>query len=159
MLDIAELLAQYLIKKNYKLVTAESCTGGLVAATLTDIAGSSQWFERGFITYSNCAKQEVLGVRTSTLEDYGAVSEETACEMAEGALGNSHAQLSLAVTGIAGPSGGTREKPVGMVCFAWAQLGQSTQCATEYFSGDRATIREQATRYVLEELLKQLRTK
>ena len=159
MKELITRLSQQLMQNNERLVTAESCTGGAVATALTELAGSSQWFERGFITYSNESKQELLGVQSETLERHGAVSEETAREMAEGALCNSHAQLSLAVTGIAGPSGGTHEKPVGMVCFAWAQLGHPTQSATQYFSGDRTAIREQAIRYVLDELLKQLPAK
>jgi nicotinamide-nucleotide amidase len=159
MKELISQISQQLLQCHYTLVTAESCTGGGVATAMTELAGSSQWFERGFITYSNSAKQELLGVQISTLERYGAVSEETAREMADGALRNSHGQISLAVTGIAGPSGGSVEKPVGMVCFAWAKRGHATQSATEYFSGDRAAIREQATRYVLEELLTQLRAK
>lgn len=145
--------SQQLLRHGYKIVTAESCTGGGLAAVLTELAGSSQWFERGFITYSNEAKQELLGVQLKTLEYYGAVSEATAREMAEGALRNSHANISLAVTGIAGPSGGSVDKPVGTVCFAWAIKGQPILTTTQYFTGDRQAIREAAVVYALEKLL------
>src|SRR5687768_7710588 len=102
------------------LVTAESCTGGWVAQAVTSVAGSSDWFERGFVTYSNDAKHDLLGVRKKTLDAHGAVSEETAREMAQGALARSKGTLAVAITGVAGPGGGSREKPVGMVCFAWS---------------------------------------
>jgi nicotinamide-nucleotide amidase len=156
---LTEEISQLLLRDKYMLVTAESCTGGGVAAAITDLAGSSQWFERGFVTYSNSAKQELLGVKTITLECYGAVSEETAQEMAEGALRHSHAQVSVAVTGIAGPSGGTATKPIGMVCFAWSIIDQKTVSTTKYFTGDRRAIREQAAVHVVEQLLALLRAK
>lgn len=153
LLNLATSLGQALKNYGLLLTTAESCTGGQIAQTITDIAGSSQWFERGFVTYSNAAKQEMLGVQAITLERYGAVSAEIAMEMAEGALCHSHAQLSLAITGIAGPDGGTAEKPVGMVCFAWAGIGWLTQTEVQIFTGDRLSIRTQATEHGLKKLL------
>jgi nicotinamide-nucleotide amidase len=137
------------------LVTAESCTGGWVAQAVTAIAGSSDWFDRGFVTYSNEAKQEMLGVRAETLTRYGAVSEETAREMAQGALSRSRATLALAVTGVAGPAAGSREKPVGMVCFAWARK-QGARVATMRFSGDRESVRRQSVIHALEGVLETL---
>src|SRR3954469_11316719 len=133
--------------------TAESCTGGLVAGAITDIAGSSAWFERGFVTYSNDAKMELLGVLKATLDAHGAVSEPTAREMAEGALLHSRAQLAVAITGVAGPGGGTVDKPVGMVCFAWSGLGVPTVAVTKRFAGNRAGVRRAAVLAALEGLL------
>lgn len=150
---LAKHVGEKLVQQNWLLTTAESCTGGWVAHIITDIPGSSQWYERGFVTYSNAAKQEMLGVQTETLMLYGAVSEQTAKEMAEGALHRSHAQVSLAITGIAGPEGGSTEKPVGLVWFAWAGKHIPTQAAKKYFSGDRQSIRKQAVDLVLRELL------
>jgi nicotinamide-nucleotide amidase len=124
--------------------TAESCTGGLVAGALTDIAGSSAWFERGFITYTNEAKVEVLGVPAAVLAAHGAVSEATARAMATGALEHSTATYTLAVTGVAGPGGGSVAKPVGLVCFAWAQRGGRAEVATHHFPGDRFAVRRAA---------------
>ena len=118
--DIVTTLAEILQSKNWKMTAAESCTGGLVCANLTEIAGSSQWFERGYITYSNQAKMECLGVSGRLLETFGAVSEEVAKAMAEGAQINAGVNVAVSITGIAGPSGGSADKPVGMVCFAWA---------------------------------------
>ena len=133
--------------------TAESCTGGLIATAITDIAGSSDWFDRSFVTYSNEAKQAMLGVKLETLERFGAVSEEVACEMAEGAIGNSLASVSVAVSGIAGPSGGSADKPVGLVCFAWGQREpQLTWSASKQFDGNRRQIREQAAEFALKGL-------
>lgn len=126
------------------LATAESCTGGWVAQVLTAIAGSSQWFERGFVTYTNIAKQEMLGVQAETLQRYGAVSEPTVHEMAEGALRHSHAQISVAVSGIAGPGGATADKSVGTVCLAWAGFGHVTRVSTMHFPGDREAVRRAA---------------
>lgn len=143
------------------IALAESCTGGLLAAHLTAQAGSSLWFERGFITYSNAAKSEGLGVLAELIERHGAVSEEVAGAMAMGALKHSLAQVSIAITGIAGPGGGTQSKPVGTVCFAWAihQAGVESQLIsnTQYFDGDRQTIREKACRFALEELIQFLK--
>jgi len=132
------------------LVVSESCTGGLAAAAITSIPGSSQWFERGFVTYTNRSKQELLGVRDATLEAHGAVSEAVVLEMAEGALQQSHAQISLAVSGIAGPGGGERDKPVGMVCFAWVGQGLPAHACTRHFDGDRNQIRSQAVMVALQ---------
>ena len=125
------------------LVTAESCTGGWVGAAATSVAGSSEWFERGFITYSNEAKQEMLGVRAETLLRHGAVSEETAREMAAGALAHSRGTVAVSITGVAGPSGGSPEKPVGTVCLAWAS-GSSVRAETRHFGGDRDSVRRQS---------------
>lgn len=126
-MSISRLLDQLAVQagialkeKSLMVATAESCTGGLVAAAITDVAGSSGWFERGFVTYSNEAKSTMLGVPAKLIRDYGAVSEEVAHAMAEGALLNSRAQVALSITGVAGPTGGTPEKPVGMVCFGWS---------------------------------------
>lgn len=125
------------------LVAAESCTGGWVGQAVTAVAGSSAWFERGFITYSNEAKQEMLGVSVQTIARHGAVSEQTAREMAAGALKNGRGTIALAVTGVAGPGGGTATKPVGMVCFAWAR-GTELRAETHRFEGDRESVRRQA---------------
>jgi nicotinamide-nucleotide amidase len=132
-----------------RLVTAESCTGGAIAQAVTSVPGSSAWFERGFVTYSNVAKEEMLGVRRETLERFGAVSEETAIEMARGALRRSHATVAVAVTGVAGPAGGTAAKPVGLVCFAWASAGE-TRSESRRFDGDRAAVRRQAVERALQ---------
>lgn len=140
---LAQQVGAQLQSQSLMLATAESCTGGWIAKVVTDTAGSSAWFERGFITYSNTAKQDMLGVRAETLRQHGAVSEATVVEMAEGALRNSRAQLSVAVSGIAGPGGGTASKPVGRVYFAWSQAGAPTVVAVENFSGDRDSIRRQ----------------
>ncbi len=145
-------IAQRLVNNNWLLTTAESCTGGGVAQCLTSVSGSSLWFDRGFITYSNEAKQEMLGVSEELLEKYGAVSEQTVVAMARGALAHSRAQASLAVTGIAGPSGGTSEKPVGTVWFAWA-LETETKTACQVFAGDRQAIRQQSEKFSLQGLL------
>ena len=141
--ELAKKVGERLKAAGAQLVTAESCTGGWVAQAVTAIAGSSSWFERGFVTYSNDAKQELLGVTKQTLEAHGAVSEETAREMADGALKRSKGTIALAVTGVAGPGGGTREKPVGMVCFAWAD-GKKLRSETRRFSGDRDSVRRQS---------------
>ena len=131
------------------LATAESCTGGGIAQAITRISGSSAWFDRGFVTYSNVSKAEVLGVSPETLELYGAVSEATVREMAEGALQYSRAQVALSVSGIAGPTGGTKEKPVGTVWFAWA-TNDNVRTACHHLSGDRDAIRVKSVRIALE---------
>lgn len=141
---LAQQLGAQLRKQSLLLVTAESCTGGWIAKAVTDIAGSSAWFDRGFITYSNAAKQEMLGVRAETLATHGAVSEASVLEMAKGALAHSQAQVSVAVSGIAGPGGATMDKPVGLVCFAWALAGGPAIAVTGHFDGDRDSIRQQA---------------
>jgi nicotinamide-nucleotide amidase len=134
------------------LATAESCTGGMVATAITDISGSSGWFERGFVTYSNQAKSEMIGVPPELIDRHGAVSEPVARAMAEGALANSRAQVSLSITGVAGPGGGTPEKPVGMVCFGWSNR-LHTSVETLVFKGDREQIRVQAATHALRGLL------
>lgn len=141
------------------LATAESCTGGGVAQAITEVAGSSAWFERGFITYSNLAKQQMLGVSDATLGQYGAVSEATVREMVEGALLHSTAQVALAVSGIAGPNGGTPDKPVGTVWFAWGIKHGATHAQRHQLGGDRSEVRAQAVHIALQgvvDLLKQL---
>ncbi len=143
--DLAAVAGRLLKAKGEKLVTAESCTGGGVAEAVTAISGSSEWFDRGFITYSNEAKQEMLKVSAATLASHGAVSEDTAREMALGALAASPGTVSVSVTGVAGPTGGTRAKPVGMVCFAWARSGEAVpRSETRHFSGDRESVRRQS---------------
>ena len=154
--DIEQLAAKLglaLTERKWQVTCAESCTGGGVGEAITRIAGSSAWFDRGFITYSNDAKVDLLGVRMETLGGPGAVSEATAREMAEGALRQSRADLAVAVTGIAGPGGAMPGKPVGMVCFAWATLDGRFEAATLQFSGDRAAIREQSVAQALRGLL------
>nr|VFK52235.1 MAG: nicotinamide-nucleotide amidase [Candidatus Kentron sp. TUN]VFK52432.1 MAG: nicotinamide-nucleotide amidase [Candidatus Kentron sp. TUN]VFK61933.1 MAG: nicotinamide-nucleotide amidase [Candidatus Kentron sp. TUN] len=148
--ELVTRLGKALTHRELLLTTAESCTGGWIAEVITSVAGSSTWFDRGFVTYSNLSKQEMLGVSATTLEAHGAVSEEVAREMATGTLIHSIAHTSLAVSGIAGPSGGTLEKPVGMVCFAWAMKRPGNKAitrlesTTRYFSGDRKIVRQQA---------------
>ncbi len=157
LLKLAEQLAQTLKVAGLSLTTAESCTGGGLAEVLTAIPGSSLWFERGFVSYSNLAKREMLGVKTDTLALHGAVSEPVARAMAEGALAHSHADLAVAITGIAGPGGGTEAKPVGTVCFAWARRKQASRSTTLHFSGDRAAVRRQAMAAAIEGLRENLR--
>ncbi len=147
--DQVECLAAALTQRGWMLVTAESCTGGGIAAALTEQPGSSAWFERGYVTYSNAAKIELLGVQAGTLEQHGAVSTAVAQEMALGALAHSHAQLALSVTGSAGPDGGTPGKPVGTVCFAWAGVGPSCRSEPRQFAGDRQAVRLQACIHAL----------
>jgi nicotinamide-nucleotide amidase len=137
------------------LATAESCTGGWVAEAVTSVAGSSGWFERGFVTYSNAAKRENLGVSRRTLLRHGAVSEQTAREMARGALNNSRADIAVSITGIAGPGGAVPGKPVGTVCFAWAQ-GRKIRSETKRFSGGRSRVRRQSVVHALRGVLKWL---
>jgi nicotinamide-nucleotide amidase len=147
----AKLKAQGLM-----LATAESCTGGWVAQAVTAIAGSSDWFERGFVTYSDAAKQEMLGVSAGTVAKHGAVSEETAREMAAGALAHSRAQVAVAITGIAGPGGGSPQKPVGTVCFAWSQRNAVPVAQTRQFKGDRESVRRQSVLAALQGVLERL---
>ena len=153
---LATLVGAKLKARGMMLATAESCTGGWVAQAVTAIAGSSEWFERGFVTYSDAAKQEMLGVSARTLAAHGAVSEQTAREMAAGALAHSHAQVAVAITGIAGPTGGSPEKPVGMVCFAWAARDGVPYAETRHFQGDRESVRRQAVIAALQGILKLL---
>ena len=145
---LARRLGRLLKRRRQKLVTAESCTGGWAAQAVTAIAGSSDWFERGFVTYSNAAKEELLRVRRSTLKKHGAVSEETAREMALGALARSRASVAVSITGVAGPGGGSRDKPVGMVCFGWAQ-GRRLRSETRKFNGNRESVRRQSVVHAL----------
>ncbi|MBU3696960.1 nicotinamide-nucleotide amidase [Dechloromonas sp.] len=153
LLELSETLGRVLLARGEWLATAESCTGGWVAQAVTAIAGSSGWFDRGFVTYSNAAKVDMLGVPEVTLERHGAVSEATARAMAQGAIAHSRADWTLAITGIAGPSGGTPEKPVGTVCFAWAQREGGCEAQTCSFAGDRAAVREQSVLHALRGLL------
>lgn len=140
-----------LLQRGWMLATAESCTGGMIAAACTDLAGSSQWFERGFVSYSNAAKIELLGVPADLLVQHGAVSEPVARAMAEGAIQHSLAQVSVAVTGIAGPTGASPGKPVGTVCFAWSVGGQ-LHSQTHHFAGDRAAVRAATLRHALAQM-------
>ena len=152
---IAELcasLALALLAKQWKLATAESCTGGMIAAACTDLSGSSNWFERGFVSYSNEAKTELLGVDAALISREGAVSQEVARAMAAGAITHSRAQVAVAVTGVAGPTGGSKSKPVGTVWFGWSVAGQ-VRSEVQHFDGDRAAVRAATVRHGLEQLL------
>ena len=151
--QLAIELGAKLKARRWMIATAESCTGGWIGQVLTAIPGSSDWYERGFITYANAAKQEMLGVPAATLEQHGAVSEETARAMATGALAHSHAQATLAISGIAGPGGGSPQKPVGTVCYGWALADGSVQSATCRLSGDREEIRSRAVAAALRGLI------
>ncbi|WP_070963143.1 CinA family protein [Vibrio sonorensis] len=146
-------LGKALLKKGLIATTAESCTGGGVASAITEVAGSSAWFDRSFVTYSNDAKMEMLEVKEKTLQSVGAVSEEVVCEMARGALRFSKANISVAISGIAGPSGATETKPVGTVCFGWACEDGWLKVETQWFKGDRSQVREQAVVHALTEML------
>jgi nicotinamide-nucleotide amidase len=158
LLSLADQLGQQLSKRGQMLALAESCTGGWIAQSVTEIAGSSVWFDRGFVTYSNAAKTAMLGVRESTLQQYGAVSSQTASEMVAGALKFSDADIALAVTGIAGPGGGTAEKPVGLVFIAWQTRGQPCRCLEQHFEGDRHAVRRQTVQKALQCLLDEFHT-
>ena len=149
-------LAAQLSRRNQLLATAESCTGGWLAKVCTDRAGSSGWFERGFVTYSNAAKRELLGVQAETLARHGAVSRETVLEMVAGVLAHSHAHWALAISGIAGPGGGSAEKPVGTVWFAWGGPGGWQLAREARFQGNRDAVREQAVATALQVLLQRL---
>ena len=166
--DVLDELAEVCIGGSLQIVTAESCTGGLVAKLITDLDGSSQWFERGFVTYSNLSKEQMLGVDEQLLMDDGAVSESVASAMAKGALIHSQAHFSLSITGIAGPGGGTETKPVGLVCFGWGYYdrqnndrqnndrqnnGIIVKTGSQHFSGDREAVRNQSAFFALESLL------
>ena len=147
------LVADLMLKNQWMLATAESCTGGLIAAACTDVAGSSAWFERGFVTYSNAAKSEMLGVDPGLIDRHGAVSEAVVRAMAQGALAHSRAQLAVAVTGVAGPTGGSADKPVGTVWFGWATPA-GLHSEVRHFAGDRAAVRAATVRHALEGLLR-----
>lgn len=148
---LVELLAELLQRKRWMMATAESCTGGLIAGACTDLSGSSNWFERGLVTYSNEAKTEVLGVDAALIAAHGAVSEEVARAMAEGAVARSNAQVAVAVTGVAGPTGGSPEKPVGTVWFGWSVDGQ-VRTERRRFDGGRAAVRAATVHYALQVL-------
>ena len=145
-------LSHVLLQKQWMLASAESCTGGMVAAACTDLAGSSAWFERGFVTYSNAAKTQQLGVDAALITQHGAVSEAVARAMAQGALLHSKAQVTLAITGVAGPAGGTLDKPVGTVWFAWA-MPEGIHSELRHFEGDRAAVRQASALHSLLGLL------
>ena len=152
-IDLATRVGQALHAKGLLLCTAESCTGGAISQAITEVAGSSDWFDCGFVTYSNASKEELLDVSPALMAQLGTVSEEVAAAMAEGALANSNAHLALATTGIAGPTGAVPGKPVGTVCFAWA-MGDATHTERLVFQGDRQAVREQAVVHSLRGLLR-----
>ncbi len=154
--SLVEELSLLLTDKNLRLVAAESCTGGMIAAAITDRSGSSAIFERGYVTYSNESKIEELGVKSETIESFGAVSEQTAAEMAAGALKNSHADIAVSVTGIAGPTGSTTHKPVGLVYIAIALQNKPVQVFKNNFDGDRTSIRQATMEKALELLIEKL---
>ena len=154
-LQLCEQLASTLLARGWMVATAESCTGGMIAARCTDLSGSSKWFERGFVTYSNAAKSELLGVPAELITQHGAVSEPVARAMADGAVRHAHAQVSVAVTGIAGPAGGSADKPVGTVWFAWC-VNEQLSSERRVFAGDRAAIREATVAHALQGLIKRL---
>lgn len=153
LLQLGHRLGENLLARNWRVVTAESCTGGGVAAAITAIAGSSAWFEYGIVSYANAAKEKLLGVSAETLAVYGAVSEAVVIEMARGALAISDANISVSISGVAGPGGGTPEKPVGTVWFAWAKSTGEIKTMLKHFVGERAGIQQQATIFALEGLL------
>ena len=157
--ELGELAAQVgaaLKARGWTLATAESCTGGWVGEAVTSVAGSSHWYDRGFITYTNESKQEMLGVSAQTLAEYGAVSEQTVKEMAAGALKHSHADITVAISGIAGPGGAAPGKPVGTVCMAWAARSGTGHSKTFHFDGDRAEVRRQAVIAALRGVLRMM---
>lgn len=159
LLTLSQQLGEILKARNLKLTLAESCTGGLAAEYITAVAGSSAWFECGFVTYSNASKIKMLGVSAATLDAVGAVSEPTAKEMALGAIQHSQADISASITGIAGPDGGSIDKPVGTVCFGWGKKegGELTAVTAQtLFEGDRQAIRHQAVAYLMANLIKKL---
>ncbi|MES2840706.1 MAG: CinA family protein [Pseudomonadota bacterium] len=153
--ELVETLARALKTRGLMMATAESCTGGLIAGACTDLSGSSDWFERGFVTYSNAAKTSMLGVPAALIAQHGAVSEPVARAMAAGALAQSAAQLTVAVTGVAGPTGGSADKPVGTVWFGWATPA-GTFTEHQRFDGDRAAVRAATVRHALAGLLQRL---
>jgi nicotinamide-nucleotide amidase len=153
LIRLARELGDKLLARGWMLATAESCTGGWVGQLLTALPGSSQWYERGFITYANAAKTEMLGVPAGLIEAHGAVSEEIAGAMAAGALKHSHAQATLAISGIAGPGGGSPQKPVGLVCYGWALKDGTLMSSTCRLDGDREEIRSRAVAAALRGLI------
>jgi nicotinamide-nucleotide amidase len=157
--QLAEQVGQALKARGLMLAAAESCTGGGVGEAITRVAGSSEWFERGFITYTYISKREMLGVHSDTLGQHGAVSEPTVREMVTGAIERSHAQVALAVSGTAGPGGGTPDKPVGTVCFAWGIKGTAPTSETRHFAGDRQAVRQQSVVHALRGVINLLEKK
>ncbi len=155
--DLARAIAESLNASGLKLATAESCTGGWVAKLVTEVAGSSAWFDRGFVTYSNEAKQEMLSVPAEVIRKSGAVSREVVAAMTQGALAHSHADWALSVSGVAGPDGGTRDKPVGTVWFAWQVRGAEPHTEVIQFSGDRDAVRRASCAHVMQGLLDRMR--
>jgi len=151
--QLAGELGEILRARDWMLATAESCTGGWVGQLVTALPGCSLWYERGFITYANAAKIEMLGVPAAIIDEHGAVSEQTASAMAAGALAHSHAQVALAISGIAGPGGGTRQKPVGLVCYGWALADGTVMSSTCRLDGDREEIRSRAVAAALRGLI------
>lgn len=154
---LAEQVGRTLKARRLMLATAESCTGGWIAEAVTMVPGSSDWFERGFVTYTYISKREMLGVREATLARHGAVSEAVVREMARGAIRNSHAQIAVAVSGIAGPAGGLPGKPVGTVCFAWAKKQGALVAETRRFRGSRRTVRLRSVMHALRGVLRMAR--
>jgi len=148
--ELAQRLGQFLVANGHRLALAESCTGGLIAATITDVPGSSAWFDRGFVTYSNQAKIDMLAVHSATLQQYGAVSAETATQMVSGALRYSTANCAVAVTGIAGPDGGSDDKPVGTVFIGWQWRGGEAVIVRKQYAGNRQQVRLQTVQIALE---------
>ena len=155
--QLAQQVGEALKARGFVLATAESCTGGWIGEAVTAVPGSSQWYERGFITYTNVAKREMLGVTADTLEKFGAVSEQTVKAMVSGALARSHAQVAVAVSGVAGPSGGTPAKPVGTVCIAWGLSAGGPTAETRHFAGDREAVRKLSVERALEGVLELIR--
>ena len=152
---ICQTIGLHLTERGWRMATAESCTGGMISARCTDLAGSSAWFDRGFVTYSNAAKEELLGVEHQLIAQHGAVSEEVARAMAQGAVQHANVQVAVAVTGVAGPTGGSDSKPVGTVWFAW-YVNHTLESEKIVFTGDRAAVREAATQYALQGVLKRM---
>jgi nicotinamide-nucleotide amidase len=150
--QLSHLLGQKLLAKNWTISCAESCTGGGIGYAITAISGSSSWFKQGIISYSNEAKQQLLGVSAQTLDNFGAVSLETVKEMAQGAAKMAQAQVAISVSGIAGPDGGTKQKPVGTVCFGFYVDGQTT-CVQQLFKGDRQQVRLKSIEFALSKVL------
>ena len=151
--ELAEEVGLELKRRKLMLATAESCTGGWIAEAVTMVPGSSDWFERGFVTYTYVSKREMLGVKDVTLDRHGAVSEEVVREMAAGALARSHARVAVAVSGVAGPAGGTPDKPVGFVCFAWGMKDGKPRSESQRFSGGREAVRRQSVKHALKGVL------
>lgn len=153
---LAVRVGRALKRRELMMATAESCTGGWISQVITMVPGSSEWFDRGFVTYTNVSKQEMLGVKHRSLAKHGAVSEQVVREMAQGALANSHARITVAVSGVAGPGGGTAEKPVGTVCFAWGRKGKAVAVKTRRFRGDRDAVRKRCVEHALRGVLKSI---